>query len=89
MHRRHSSRTDVCDSLCRFPRTRDRVHRARKWRERLVYGLGEQILPKTIERRLNVASQILVPLVEKVAEHLTAIDEAHDNQVSYAGQVRS
>ena len=26
--------------------------------------------------------QILVPLVEKVAEHLTAIDEAHDNQVS-------
>ena len=27
--------------------------------------------------------QILVPLVEKVAEHLTAIDEAHDNQVRH------
>lgn len=26
--------------------------------------------------------KILVPLVEKVAEHLTAVDEAHDNQVS-------
>lgn len=25
--------------------------------------------------------KILVPLVEKVAEHLTAVDEAHDNQV--------
>ena len=25
--------------------------------------------------------KILVPLVEKFAEHLTAVDEAHDNQV--------
>lgn len=32
---------------------------------------------------LNSSSQILVPLVEKFAEHLTAIDEAHDNQVCY------
>ncbi|MCJ1267028.1 hypothetical protein MMC22_006913 [Lobaria immixta] len=27
---------------------------------------------------------ILVPLVEKVAEHLTAVDEAHDNQMNFA-----
>lgn len=27
--------------------------------------------------------KILVPLVEKVAEHLTAVDEAHDNQVCH------
>ena len=27
---------------------------------------------------------ILVPLVEKFAEHLTAIDEAHDNQMNFA-----
>ena len=27
---------------------------------------------------------ILVPLVEKFAEHLTAIDEAHDNQINFA-----
>lgn len=26
--------------------------------------------------------KILVPLVEKLAEHLTAVDEAHDNQVN-------
>lgn len=32
----------------------------------------------------NEFSKILVPLVEKVAEHLTAVDEAHDNQVSDA-----
>ena len=30
----------------------------------------------------NECFKILVPLVEKVAEHLTAVDEAHDNQVS-------
>lgn len=30
---------------------------------------------------LTAFCKILVPLVEKVAEHLTAIDEAHDNQV--------
>ena len=27
---------------------------------------------------------ILVPLVEKAAEHLTAVDEAHDNQINFA-----
>ncbi len=27
---------------------------------------------------------ILVPLVEKFAEHLTAIDEAYDNQMNFA-----
>lgn len=27
--------------------------------------------------------KILVPLVEKLAEHLTAVDEAHDNQVCH------
>ena len=32
-------------------------------------------------RLLSNVLQILVPLVEKVAEHLTAVDEAHDNQV--------
>lgn len=31
--------------------------------------------------------KILVPLVEKVAEHLTAVDEAHDNQVCYPKEV--
>lgn len=30
----------------------------------------------------NEMFKILVPLVEKVAEHLTAVDEAHDDQVS-------
>ena len=29
----------------------------------------------------KLSYKILVPLVEKVAEHLTAVDEAHDNQV--------
>lgn len=29
----------------------------------------------------DYSSKILVPLVEKLAEHLTAVDEAHDNQV--------
>lgn len=27
---------------------------------------------------------ILIPLVEKVAEHLTAVDEAYDNQMNFA-----
>lgn len=27
-----------------------------------------------------------MPLVEKLAEHLTAIDEAHDNQVGHVSQ---
>lgn len=31
--------------------------------------------------------KILVPLVEKVAEHLTAVDEAHDNQVCHPKEV--
>lgn len=29
-----------------------------------------------------ITFKILVPLVEKLAEHLTAVDEAHDNQVN-------
>lgn len=35
----------------------------------------------TCSRIANLLLKILVPLVEKVAEHLTAVDEAHDNQV--------
>lgn len=31
----------------------------------------------------NFMGLILVPLVEKFAEHLTAIDEAYDNQVQF------
>lgn len=31
--------------------------------------------------------KILVPLVEKLAEHLTAVDEAHDNQVCHPKEV--
>lgn len=32
----------------------------------------------------NFLGLILVPLVEKAAEHLTAVDEAWDNQINYA-----
>lgn len=32
----------------------------------------------------NFLGLILVPLVEKAAEHLTAIDEAWDNQINFA-----
>lgn len=32
----------------------------------------------------NFMGLILVPLVEKFAEHLTAIDEAYDNQVQFS-----
>ncbi len=32
----------------------------------------------------NFMGLILVPLVEKFAEHLTAIDEAYDNQMNFA-----
>ncbi|KIX01599.1 calcium/proton exchanger [Rhinocladiella mackenziei CBS 650.93] len=32
----------------------------------------------------NFLGLILVPLVEKAAEHLTAVDEAHDNQINFA-----
>lgn len=32
----------------------------------------------------NFMGLILVPLVEKAAEHLTAIDEAWDNQINFA-----
>ncbi|KAK6383473.1 hypothetical protein LTS17_002765 [Exophiala oligosperma] len=32
----------------------------------------------------NFLGLILVPLVEKAAEHLTAIDEAYDNQINFA-----
>jgi Ca2+:H+ antiporter len=32
----------------------------------------------------NFLGLILVPLVEKIAEHLTAVDEAWDNQINFA-----
>lgn len=32
----------------------------------------------------NFLGLILVPLVEKLAEHLTAVDEAWDNQINFA-----
>jgi Ca2+:H+ antiporter len=32
----------------------------------------------------NFLGLILVPLVEKAAEHLTAVDEAYDNQINFA-----
>lgn len=32
----------------------------------------------------NFMGLILVPVVEKFAEHLTAVDEAHDNQMNFA-----
>ncbi|KAL8831823.1 MAG: hypothetical protein Q9191_000647 [Dirinaria sp. TL-2023a] len=47
--------------------------------------LVQQIEP-IVERGVSDAFMglILVPLVEKLAEHLTAIDEAHDNQMNFA-----
>lgn len=47
--------------------------------------LVQQIEP-IVERGVSDAFMglILVPLVEKMAEHLTAIDEAHDNQMNFA-----
>ncbi|KUL83244.1 hypothetical protein ZTR_10488 [Talaromyces verruculosus] len=50
-----------------------------------AYFLVEQI-PSIVERGVpdNFMGLILVPLVEKAAEHLTAIDEAWDNQINFA-----
>jgi len=48
--------------------------------------LVEQIEHIVLERGVSDSFMglILVPLVEKVAEHLTAVDEAHDNQMNFA-----
>lgn len=45
-----------------------------------------QQIESIVERGVSDAFMglILVPLVEKLAEHLTAIDEAHDNQMNFA-----
>ncbi|KAE8548007.1 hypothetical protein EYB25_009800 [Talaromyces marneffei] len=50
-----------------------------------AYFLVEKI-PAIVERGVpdNFMGLILVPLVEKAAEHLTAIDEAWDNQINFA-----
>ncbi|KAF4981408.1 hypothetical protein F66182_17166, partial [Fusarium sp. NRRL 66182] len=50
-----------------------------------AYFLVEQI-SSIVERGVpdNFMGLILVPLVEKAAEHLTAIDEAWDNQINFA-----
>jgi len=52
----------------------------------LAVSLVEQIGPIVEERNVSDAFMglILVPLVEKAAEHLTAIDEAWDNQMNFA-----
>ncbi|BDD60551.1 hypothetical protein MAP00_005674 [Monascus purpureus] len=43
-------------------------------------------IPHIVERGVsdNFMGLILVPLVEKAAEHLTAVDEAWDNQINFA-----
>lgn len=48
--------------------------------------LVEQIESIVVDRGVSDAFMglILVPLVEKAAEHLTAIDEAWDNQINFA-----
>ncbi len=48
--------------------------------------LVDQIHYVVVERGVSDAfvGLILVPLVEKAAEHLTAIDEAYDNQMNFA-----
>jgi len=45
-----------------------------------------QEIPHIVARGIpdNFLGLILVPLVEKAAEHLTAIDEAWDNQINFA-----
>lgn len=52
----------------------------------LAIGLVDQIQPVIEHSRVSEAFMglILVPLVEKFAEHLTAIDEAWDNQMNFA-----
>ena len=49
----------------------------------LAYYLIEEIEPLVEKYHIseNFMGLILVPLVEKAAEHLTAIDEAWDNQM--------
>lgn len=51
-----------------------------------VYLIVEEIEPIVTERGISDSFMglILVPLVEKVAEHLTAVDEAWDNQMNLA-----
>ncbi|TVY57542.1 Vacuolar cation/proton exchanger 5 [Lachnellula cervina] len=51
----------------------------------LAIGLVEYI-PNIVEKGVSDAfvGLILVPLVEKAAEHLTAVDEAWDNQMNFA-----
>ncbi|KAK2011222.1 calcium/proton exchanger [Colletotrichum eremochloae] len=48
--------------------------------------LVQQIHPIVLERGISdhFMGLILVPLVEKAAEHLTAVDEAWDNQMNFA-----
>lgn len=52
----------------------------------LAIGLVDQIEPVIEKSGVSDAFMglILVPLVEKFAEHLTAIDEAWDNQMNFA-----
>jgi len=52
----------------------------------IATGLVEQIAPVVEERGISDAfvGLILVPIVEKAAEHLTAMDEAWDNQMNFA-----
>jgi len=52
----------------------------------VAISLVEQIGYIVEERGITEAfmGRILVPLVEKAAEHLTAIDEAWDNQMNFA-----
>jgi Ca2+:H+ antiporter len=51
----------------------------------IAIGLVEYI-PAIVEKGVSDAfvGLILVPLVEKAAEHLTAVDEAWDNQMNFA-----
>jgi Ca2+:H+ antiporter len=52
----------------------------------IAISLVDQIDDIVKERHLSdsFVGLILVPLVEKAAEHLTAIDEAYDNQMNFA-----
>jgi Ca2+:H+ antiporter len=52
----------------------------------MAYILVSQIQYIVEERGVSDAfiGLILIPLVEKVAEHLTAVDEAYDNQMNFA-----
>jgi Ca2+:H+ antiporter len=52
----------------------------------IALALVDQIPRLVEERHVSDAfvGLILVPLVEKAAEHLTAVDEAYDNQMNFA-----